>query len=246
MAARRGRRVRGCIAARRSTTRRAPRSRVDAKLYGVEFGDGAYGAQDSTLDFEIGRRQVVKADATSHRIQVLDRGRQRDHGLPLQLRRGRPAAQHHPQRHPRGHREVRGLLHVQPRRPGTPTSTSGGRCGSPTTASSSTPTRRVLARRATATSPTGASTCPPTMPSSTSAPRSTATLSRSPGPRSTCPTPTATSGTGPCRGTSGWRCRRCSPQAAPPQTAIPSTAPVTPTRSRCEPVERRRPRRFGD
>jgi lipoprotein-anchoring transpeptidase ErfK/SrfK len=45
---------------------------VDAKLYGVPFGDGAFGAQDSTLTFEIGRRQVVKAEASSHRIQVLD------------------------------------------------------------------------------------------------------------------------------------------------------------------------------
>ena len=44
---------------------------VDARLYGVKFGDDAYGAADSTLDFEIGRRQVVKADATSHRIQVI-------------------------------------------------------------------------------------------------------------------------------------------------------------------------------
>jgi lipoprotein-anchoring transpeptidase ErfK/SrfK len=45
---------------------------VDAKLYGVPFGDGAFGAQDISLNFEIGRRQVVKAEATSHRIQVLD------------------------------------------------------------------------------------------------------------------------------------------------------------------------------
>jgi lipoprotein-anchoring transpeptidase ErfK/SrfK len=45
---------------------------VDAKLYGVAFGDGAYGAQDISLNFEIGRRQVVKAEASSHRIQVLD------------------------------------------------------------------------------------------------------------------------------------------------------------------------------
>ncbi|MCV7025698.1 L,D-transpeptidase family protein [Mycolicibacterium novocastrense] len=45
---------------------------VDAKLYGVPFGDGAYGAQDISLHIEIGRRQVVKADAPSHRIQVLD------------------------------------------------------------------------------------------------------------------------------------------------------------------------------
>jgi len=45
---------------------------VDARLYGVSFGDGAYGAQDITLAFEIGRRQLVKAEASSHRIQVLD------------------------------------------------------------------------------------------------------------------------------------------------------------------------------
>lgn len=44
---------------------------VDARLYGVKFGDDAYGAADSTLDFDIGRRQVVKADSTSHRIQVI-------------------------------------------------------------------------------------------------------------------------------------------------------------------------------
>ncbi|OLP01430.1 L,D-transpeptidase [Mycolicibacterium porcinum] len=45
---------------------------VKAPLYGVSFGEGAYGAADSTLDIEIGRRQVVKAEASSHRIQVLD------------------------------------------------------------------------------------------------------------------------------------------------------------------------------
>jgi len=44
---------------------------VDAKLYGVSFGGSAYGAQDISLDFEIGRRQVVKAEASSHRIQVI-------------------------------------------------------------------------------------------------------------------------------------------------------------------------------
>ena len=44
---------------------------VDAKLYGVKFGDGAYGAEDISLNFAIGRRQVVKAAAPSHRIQVV-------------------------------------------------------------------------------------------------------------------------------------------------------------------------------
>jgi lipoprotein-anchoring transpeptidase ErfK/SrfK len=44
---------------------------VDAKLYGVPFGDDAFGAADSTLDITIGRKQVVKAEASSHRIQVV-------------------------------------------------------------------------------------------------------------------------------------------------------------------------------
>jgi lipoprotein-anchoring transpeptidase ErfK/SrfK len=44
---------------------------VDSKLYGVAFGDGGYGAGDMTLDFDIGRWQLVKAAAGSHRIQVV-------------------------------------------------------------------------------------------------------------------------------------------------------------------------------
>ncbi|MCV7421189.1 L,D-transpeptidase family protein [Mycobacterium yunnanensis] len=44
---------------------------VAANLYGVPFGEGAFGAADSTLDIEIGRRQVVKAEATSHQIEVV-------------------------------------------------------------------------------------------------------------------------------------------------------------------------------
>jgi len=44
---------------------------VDAKLYGMPFGDGAFGAQDISLHFQIGRRQVVRAEVASHRIQVV-------------------------------------------------------------------------------------------------------------------------------------------------------------------------------
>jgi lipoprotein-anchoring transpeptidase ErfK/SrfK len=44
---------------------------VEAKLYGLPFGDGAYGEQDFSLNIQIGRRQVVKAEVTSHRIQVV-------------------------------------------------------------------------------------------------------------------------------------------------------------------------------
>ncbi len=61
-----------CTGAPASTTRPEPRSASRRRCTAVSFGDGAYGATDSTLDFEIGRRQVVKAEASSHRIQVLD------------------------------------------------------------------------------------------------------------------------------------------------------------------------------
>ena len=44
---------------------------VDARLYGLPFSDGAFGAQDISLHFQIGRRQVVKAEVSSHRIQVV-------------------------------------------------------------------------------------------------------------------------------------------------------------------------------
>lgn len=44
---------------------------VDAKFYGLPFGAGAYGAQDMSLKFQIGRRQVVRAEVSSHRIEVV-------------------------------------------------------------------------------------------------------------------------------------------------------------------------------
>lgn len=47
---------------------------LDAKLYGLELGDGAYGGSDLTLNFTIGRSQIVKADAPSHRMQVVRDG----------------------------------------------------------------------------------------------------------------------------------------------------------------------------
>lgn len=51
---------------------------VEAKLYGLPFGDNAYGADDISLNIQIGRRQVVKAEVSSHRIQVV-----RDEGVVM-------------------------------------------------------------------------------------------------------------------------------------------------------------------
>ncbi|MEU8896681.1 Ig-like domain-containing protein [Nocardia sp. NPDC048505] len=47
---------------------------VAAKLYGLDLGDGRYGDSDLTSDFTIGRSQIVKANAPSHRMQVVRDG----------------------------------------------------------------------------------------------------------------------------------------------------------------------------
>ncbi|NDK89252.1 L,D-transpeptidase family protein [Gordonia desulfuricans] len=47
---------------------------MSAKLYGLDHGDGAYGAADVTSDFVIGRSQIVKAEASSHQIVVVRDG----------------------------------------------------------------------------------------------------------------------------------------------------------------------------
>ncbi|MBW4715818.1 L,D-transpeptidase [Saccharothrix obliqua] len=43
---------------------------VEAKLYGVPYGGGAFGKADVTSDFTIGRNQVVKIDTPSHQLVV--------------------------------------------------------------------------------------------------------------------------------------------------------------------------------
>lgn len=47
---------------------------VAAKLYGVDLGGGNYGVTDLTSDFKIGRSQIVKANAPSHRMSVVRDG----------------------------------------------------------------------------------------------------------------------------------------------------------------------------
>ncbi|RJO76574.1 L,D-transpeptidase [Nocardia panacis] len=47
---------------------------VAAKLYGLDLGGGNYGYTDLTSDFRIGRSQIVKASAPSHRMQVVRDG----------------------------------------------------------------------------------------------------------------------------------------------------------------------------
>ncbi len=47
---------------------------VGAKLYGLDVGGGVFGDSDVTVDFTIGRSQIVKADANSHQIVVVRDG----------------------------------------------------------------------------------------------------------------------------------------------------------------------------
>lgn len=47
---------------------------VTADLYGVHFGDGAYGRANLSSTFRIGRAQIVKADVRSHRMIVVRDG----------------------------------------------------------------------------------------------------------------------------------------------------------------------------
>jgi lipoprotein-anchoring transpeptidase ErfK/SrfK len=47
---------------------------VQADMYGLEFADGAYGTEDLTTDFTIGRNQVVIADVNSHEMVVQQDG----------------------------------------------------------------------------------------------------------------------------------------------------------------------------
>lgn len=50
--------------------------KVEANLYGVPYGRGAYGVSNVTTDFHVGRSQVVKADARTHQLVVLRDGQQ--------------------------------------------------------------------------------------------------------------------------------------------------------------------------
>lgn len=61
----------------------APGTKVtmNGGLYGLDHGDGRYGASDVTSTFTIGRAQIVKASAPSHRIRVM-RGDQVHLDLP--------------------------------------------------------------------------------------------------------------------------------------------------------------------
>jgi lipoprotein-anchoring transpeptidase ErfK/SrfK len=49
---------------------------VRADLFGLPYGGGSYGAADITSTFHVGRAQIVKADAASHRMVVFRDGQQ--------------------------------------------------------------------------------------------------------------------------------------------------------------------------
>lgn len=48
--------------------------KVAANLYGVNLGNGAFGKQDVTANFTIGRSEIVKGDTQTHHMQVVRDG----------------------------------------------------------------------------------------------------------------------------------------------------------------------------
>ncbi|WP_231644828.1 L,D-transpeptidase [Sciscionella sediminilitoris] len=49
--------------------------KVSAKLYGLNMGNGKYGAGDVSSSFKIGSSQIVKGDTDTHRMQVFKDGK---------------------------------------------------------------------------------------------------------------------------------------------------------------------------
>ncbi|MGH3519766.1 MAG: L,D-transpeptidase [Haloechinothrix sp.] len=49
---------------------------VEVPIYGVRTSEGRYGAHDLTVDFSIGRAQIVRGDTTTHRMVVIRDGKQ--------------------------------------------------------------------------------------------------------------------------------------------------------------------------
>ena len=107
-----------CTSGPRSTGRRTPRSRLDANLYGVDFGDGIWGEKNRTVSFSIGAKHVS------------DRRRRHPHDAGL---RRRPAGPDLPDQ-----RRQPGQPELQRRRTWSPSSTATGSWTPAPTASRST------------------------------------------------------------------------------------------------------------
>ena len=132
---------------------------VDVDVNGVDAGNGIYGQEDREIDFEIGDAHIYQVDAQTHQMKVFENGKLL-RTIPITIgkspdfttRSGREGDHGEVRRQAD---ELRDRRHPAAPRPTTST-TSSGRCGSPTPASSSTPLRGRSAPRATPTSPTAA------------------------------------------------------------------------------------------
>ena len=47
-----------------------------AKLYGTSFGGGAYGAEDMSVSFTVGRSLILQGNTQTHRLQIIQDGKQ--------------------------------------------------------------------------------------------------------------------------------------------------------------------------
>ena len=141
---------------------------VDLDLNSLPAGNGIYGQEDRQLSFQVGDAHVYKVNAQTHQMQVFSNG---ELLRTLPITTGKPGFTTRSgvkvimEKFDEPPDELRDRRHQprQPRRPTTST-TCGGRCGSPTPASSSTPHRGRWAPRATPTCPTAAPACRPPTP----------------------------------------------------------------------------------
>ncbi len=58
------------LASARTTTQPGTKVTIDAKVYGVDVGDGMYGQADRSISFKIGASHIAIADASTHHVKV--------------------------------------------------------------------------------------------------------------------------------------------------------------------------------
>jgi hypothetical protein len=122
---------------------------VSAKIYGVDFGNGVYGAADRTKTYHVHDSWIAKADGNTEQMQIFHNG-QMVNSMPISMGQGCHA--HAPRRtSPRSRPRTTPWIpaptaSARPSRAGIAPTRSGPN-PSPTTASSYTRTRTASARR---------------------------------------------------------------------------------------------------
>jgi hypothetical protein len=137
--------------------------KVTAKIYGIDFGNGVFGAADRTEIYKVHDFWIAKADGSTNQMQILHNG-QMVKSMPFRWARTPPrhtSARTSSRSRTRTTRWTRVLTVCAKGSRATTAPWKSGRRGSPTTASSSTKTPTVSALRVARTSRTVVSTSTP-------------------------------------------------------------------------------------